>query len=236
MPYRKPYRNKRRIRRRWERKWRRNGRRRTFRPGRGLTPRVVHFQRSRTEMLILNNASAPTGWTAVDNGISVPLVFSLSQIPDSTDFINLFNSYKLVGVRMQGWYSNSVADSENQQSMVYWVGNSMGNVLATALDEQYFLDRPTHKKRVLVNSVGKPSFDLYMPLSQLSMIYQSSVNTDYGLSRPRYISTAETNTGHYGVSMHIRRLDGNNWTAGTTNPYPQMKVNYTYYFKCRGIS
>ena len=236
MPYRKPYRKKRQRRnRRGERRWRRQARR-NFRPARGLTPQVMSFKRSRTEMLILNNTSAPSGWTTVDNGISVPLVFSLSQIPDSTDFVNLFNSYKIVGIRMQGWYSNSVADSENQQSMVYWVGNSMGNVLGTALDEQYFLDRPTHKKRVLVNSMGKPSFDLYMKMSQLSQIYQSTVNTDYGLSRPRFISTGETTTGHYGVSMHIRRLDGNNWTAGTTNPYPQLKINYTYYFKCRGIS
>lgn len=199
-------------------------------------PRIIGFKRSRTEIITLNNTSAPSGWSLVDNGLAIPLVFSLSQIPDSTDFINLFNSYKLVGIRMQGWYSNTVAADSNQQSIMYYCGNSMGNVLGSELSEQYFLDRPSHRKRVLVNSTGKPSVDLYMRLSQLAMVYQSITNTDYGLIKPRFISTGETQTGHYGLNLLIKRLDNENWTTGTSHPYPQLKINYTYYFKCRGIS
>lgn len=206
-----------------------------------MAPRVLQFKRKWVTDLTLNSTSPPAGWTSLvaggENAISLAYVLSMAEIPNYANFTNLFDSYKLTGVRLQGYLSFTTASPENQsQSIIYMCRDHLGQNPATVLTEEWFNERPRSRKRVLCNSTGRPSFDIYMPLSQLNNVYQSVTNNDYTLARPRFISTNEVNTPHYGLNLMIKRLDNQPWTANTSNQYPTLKVFTTVYFQCRGIN
>lgn len=199
--------------------------------------RVIKFQRMSALDLQLNSTSPPTGWSGVDNGITSVVVVGLDSIPGYTDFQNLFESYRLTGLRIRGYYSGTVADRPHNQNVIMQIcPNYMGNVSATDLNEQWFLDRPRSKTLPLLNTEGKPSFDEYIPLTQLTQMYASVTNTDYALTSPHFIATSETDTPHYGFAIRIARVDGQTFTFGSSDPYPYLKLHYTYYLEMRGVA
>ena len=98
------------------------------------------------------------------------------------------------------------------------------------------MQRPRSRKKILSVTGGRPAFDIFMPVTNLSQTYAGAVNTDYTMVKPRFISTTEVDTSYYGMNLRIQRLDGLNWTAGTQNSYPTLKLFTTVYFQMRGIN
>lgn len=206
-----------------------------------MAPRVLQFQRKFSQDVVLNSLAPPTGWTSRsadgDECLTLNYVFSLNQIPDYTNFTNLFDSYCIKGVRLQGYFTATVSQSSSQaQTMLFYCRDHLGQSTASDLTEEWFNQRPRSKKRVLLNAMGKPAFDIYMPLTQLANTYHSLTNTDYVMRRPRFISTNEVSTPHYGFNLRLARVDGNRWTHGTSNQYPTLKMFTTVYFQMRGIN
>lgn len=206
-----------------------------------MAPRVLQFKRRFSDNLILNTGSPPLGWTSLsaggDEALTLAYVFSMAQIPNYANFTNLFDSYRIKGVRLQGYYSFTMAGPSSQaQTMLHYARDHLGQNTASVLTEDWYNERPRSRKRLLVNSVGRPSFDIFMPLSQLSNTYQSGVNTDYTMQKPRFISTNEVNTPHYGFNLRLARIDGQPWTANSSNQYPTLKLFTTVYFEMRGIN
>ena len=203
--------------------------------------RIINFKRTFENTLVLNSASPPTGFlntgVAGDNGIVSNYNINLNNIPNVSNFSNLFDSYRIKGVRIQGYCSFNVAAPNNQsQSIMYMCRDHLGQNPFTTLTEDWFVERPRSKKRLLVNSVGKASFDHFIPATQLSEVYASAVNTDYVQVKPKFISTNELDTPHYLCNLRIQRVDGQTWTHGTSNQYPTIKMYTTVYFQMKGIN
>ena len=206
-----------------------------------MAPRVLQFKRKFVSTLVLNTVAPPVGWTSLastgDEALVLNYVISMAQLPNYQNFTGLFDSYRIKGVRLQGYYSCSTTAPENQaQVMLYYCRDHLGQSTPAQLDEDWFNERPRSKKRLIVNSVGKPSFDIYMPLTQLANTYQSVTNNDYTMKRPRFISTNEVNTPHYGLNLRLQRIDGNPFTTASNNQYPTLKMFTTVYFEMRGIN
>lgn len=206
-----------------------------------MAPRVLQFKRKFVQDLILNTVTPPIGWTSLastgDEAIVLNYVISMAQLPGYANFTGLFDSYRIKGVRVQGYYSCSTTAPENQaQVMLYYCRDHLGQSTPAQLSEDWFLERPRSRKRLIVNSIGRPSFDIYMPLTQLANTYQSITNNDYTMKRPRFISTNEVNTPHYGLNLRLQRIDGNPFTTASSNQYPTLKMFTTVYFECRGIN
>ena len=156
-------------------------------------------------------------------------------IPDNLDFKNLFTAYRIKGVRIEGYYSNTGSDSTNQQTMLLWNQNWQG-ITTGVLTEQFFLDRPRSKRTLLLRATGKKAFDIYQPMRVLSTLYNSVTNSDYGTRKPMWIACNEDTTNHYGFNLRIQRVDGNTFTTGATVPYPSIKLITTWYMEFRGVS
>lgn len=204
-------------------------------------PRIINFKRTYVDTIILNTAVAPAGWTTLSAGGDHALVanynVSLSQIANYTNFTNLFDSYKISGVRLQAYIDYTSTDTvSHAQTILYSCRDHLGQNLPATLTEDWFLERPRSQKTLCINAVGKPAFDIFMPVSQLGLLYNSAVNTDYSLTKPKFISTNEPGTPHYGFNLRLQRVDNNNWTHGTANSYPTMKIYTTIYFALRGIN
>lgn len=213
--------------------------RRNFRKkriGSVLRPAVHRFKRVVQEISLLTTGEVPTNWTADVNALYRQFVFTLADLPDNTDFVNLFTSYRIKGVRIQGFFSNTQSITENQNVMMTFSNNWSGQTIVLTSD--YFNQRQATKRKLLLNGRGGTAFDIYMPMRQLSNVWSGSiVSNDYGTVKPKWIATTETGTPHYGINMRLERVDGQVYGSGAlVSTYPTLRVIHTYYIECRGVS
>lgn len=216
-------------------------RRRTIRKNsmpRVLQPKVHRFKRDIEETLILSGTVAPEGWT-MDGSFRIykNLAWALASVGDNTDFSNLFRQYRIKGARMKFYFSNTASDHtastsySNSQLMVRMAPNQRGD--GETLDNAYWQSIQAKKYKLALNG-GKP-LDVYMPLKQKNEIFGSaSVQTQYSMMRPKYVSTVASNVSHYGLNIAIERVDGQAFTTGSNNTQ-SCKVITTLYFEMRGV-
>ena len=206
---------------------------------RGMRPAVYPFKRSLSVTIGLNSSSPPEGWSVSGNNLYKNWGFSLAQLGSHTEFTQLFKYYKLAGVRVQLYFSNTNSNaresgsSPNQQIIMWMDTNKDGADLSASGLEATYLNSQTAKKRLCLKTTGKP-IDIYMPLRQQSMIYGGVGNTDYATVRPKWISTTEPATPHFGYKMMLQRVDGQAFTSGISNSQ-YCKIIQTLYFKCRKV-
>ena len=193
-------------------------------PSRGMRTSVYLFKRSYIETFPL--VEAPANWASSSDAIAQHTQFKLNDLNDHSDFVNLFGQYKIAGVRMQIYFSNSVSQS-NDQVMVYLAPNMTGDV-TSILDEQFFADNQSTKRRAGIVGSAKP-ITVYHRCSQLAQMYGGPVSTDYSRLKPRYVSTSEPTMPHFGSLMRIQMM--NNTSLSNVS----VKIFYTYMITCRQV-
>lgn len=230
MPYRKPY-----MKRKKKRVVKRIRRLPISRP---LRPKTYVFKRTISESF--NMTSPPSHWD-IEGSVGAPTaltatqVFSLADLGTSDpggyeDFTKLFAMYKINAVGIKMYFSSTAVQqvaSSGDQIIIYTAPNRIGRKDQT-LDENFFLANQSTKVRTAINSNGKP-FKLYQRVRQLSSMYASTANTDYATVKPRYISTGEALTPHYGLNIRMQLVNdlGISRTA--------VKILYTYYISCKQV-
>ena len=209
---------------------------RVGRPAISTIPSVYFFKRHHTETVMLSTGAPPDSWSVLNNGLGKQMVYSLSQLGDFTDFTNLFAQYKLTAIKMELLFSNSVSISNsgysNNQLLVYTDSNNIGTT--ETLPESLFLTSQTSRKRVCLTNSQYP-IKFYNKLRQLRETYNGPTGTDYAMSYPRWISTGESTTPHYGMNIRIQRVDGQAMPAVTGAPTQYMKIFTTYYIACKKV-
>lgn len=227
---------------------RRTGYRRLGRPSRGLSQSRYMFKRTTSEVVELD-ASPGAGFSVSDKGVYKHWVFSLNDAGlNVTNMTGMFRRYRINAVSLKMYFSqtqvapvntvtsipngssaSNILTNPNSQVLVYTTANRTGE--STAPTEESILNRQAKQVRTAING-GRP-ITVYMKLNQLSEVYNSSVNTDYTTVRPQFIGTGETGAPHYGMTMFIKRADGDDFTSGMNN---RQKVNIqaTYYLEFAG--
>lgn len=224
-----------------------NKKRRLVRVQRGLNTPAVHiFRRALTQTIILSTNTPPEGWSTSGNNLYKNWGFSLTSLGSYTEFTDLFKYYKLSGARVQMYFSNTnssaagIGDTTagnynpNSQIMMHIDTNNDGADLASSGLEQTYLDSQTAKKKLCLNTIGKP-IDIYMPLKQQSVLY-GTTSDDYAIVKPKWISTTEPTTPHFGFKMMLQRVDGQNFSGPTTMANSQYcKIITTLYLQTKKV-
>lgn len=230
------------ARRPWRKKSNFRKKKQLARPQRGLNNPSVHiFRRSVTQTIQLSTTSVPEGWYASGNNLYKNWGFSLSGLGSHQEFVDLFKYYRLKGARVQMYFSNTGSQPTmgsnmyypNSQVLLHLDTNRDGEDSSTSGLEQTYLNSQTAKKRLCLRNDGRP-VDIYMPLRQQSMIYGGTANTDYATVRPRWISTNEPLTPHFGFKTMLQRVDGQPFAGITTNTQ-YVKITTTIYFQCKKV-
>lgn len=212
-----------------------------------MRPRTYNFTRSFVETIDLNSTSPPTGWTAVENGLTRSQPFKISDLPDYAEFQALFSQYRLLAVKQEFFFADTASvnvqkttvgtvynNSGNKQIMMYTCPNSVGANNAASLTEQFFMQSQCVKKRLCLNSSGFP-IKVYTKLKQLSSVFSAELgNKDYAKSKPRFVSTGEVQTEHYGIDMRLQRVDGEEFSFGGS-VYPKVKIVTKVYLQTRQV-
>lgn len=223
--YRKrPYRKRRYVRKR-------KSKSRLGRPSRGLSQSVYLFKRRRQEVVQLNAAVLPAGWQLVNAGVCREWSFALSDLTDFQEFVNLFDLYKITACKVEIFMSNSLANANLNENLICYAAPSRSGQTPT-MDEDYFLNKQASKKKYAYVGSARP-VTYYMKLNQLAMVYGQPTGvppsvTDYATIRPRWVSTQEPTTEHYGLDTRIQLVNN------TSLPNAFMKVVMTYYIACKG--
>lgn len=195
---------------------------------------IYQFKRSMTETLQLDNTNVPSGWSADGNAIYKQFVFTLDQLPNYTEFTALFASYKNCAVKQEIYFSNTNSVDTNSRLLLYYDNNPQGET--KVLTESHYLQTQTSRKR-LVATTSRAPIKFYTKLKQLNVVYHQMTPTplvDYTMQYPRYISTSEPTTPHYGINMRIQRVD--NQPFGTDLSHFQfVKIITTVYVTCKRV-
>lgn len=212
-----------------------------MKPQRGLKPAEHIFRRCLTQTIQLDTTAVPEGWYASGNNLYKNWGFSLSSLGSFQEFTDLFKFYKILGARVQLYFSNTGSVPtmgsnmyySNSQILMHFDTNTDGADSSESGLEATYLNSQTAKKRLCLNSLGKP-IDLYMPLRQQSQMYGGAANTDYAVVKPRWIATTEPTTPHFGFKTMFQRVDGQAFGSIQTNKQ-SVKIVTTLYFKCKKV-
>ena len=118
----------------------------------------------------------------------------------------------------------------NSQILVMYGPNMTGAVQTT--DAPYFQDLQASKRKLALNG-GKP-ITLYTKVKQLNHITATTLNTDYAVQNPRWVSTGETGTAHFGLNVCFQKADAGMFASDSTN-YQSCRIETTYYIACKGV-
>ncbi len=210
-------------------------------PRRALSaPRPYFFKRMLTHTATLT--ASDDFWVSQGANLGRAFAFSLSELQGDTDFSNLFKYYRLKGARVRIYFSNTgsmpvalstgVVSTPNTQILVT-IDRNMNGETSDVANEAHYLQSQTAKRIIALGGDRKP-VDIYMPLKQGNLVYQTSSLTNNTLQNPKWLSTSNPDTPHWGYNVMLQRIDGENFTAGINNEQ-SVKILTTLYFQCKKV-
>lgn len=204
---------------------------------RPMKQKIYAFKRDLEETIQISQAPLPEGWTANGNYISKQFAWTLGSmgLTSVAEFQALFSQYKLAGVRLKFFFSNTVSGTDgadhysNAQLIVRMANNQDG--IADTLNSQYW--RETQAKKTVTALNGGRPLDIYMPLKvQGEVIATSGGNRT--IKPPTYLPISDTAVPHHGLNISIERADGQSFSANHNN-FQYVRIQQTLYFKMKGV-
>lgn len=194
-----------------------------------IMPSVYKYKRTNQETV--NWGVSTIGWDHFPggDGISRGWAFSLQNVLGHAQFTSLYSEYKLHGVRLQIIPAYNVVTSRDSSQLVMWTSLARSGYQVDSVLELQQIQ--ALRKRIVFRDT-KP-VDIYMKFNLLSEIYNSTVppNTDYAITKPKWLSTQEPSTPHYGLNTTFTTVDGSN----IVDENYRFKIYYTIYFSMRGV-
>lgn len=199
-------------------------------------PQIYQYSRGRTFNIDLKDQSGHAGLTLTsDGGVVWNLEAALSELPDHTEFTNLYSQYRLKALQIKFYpiiSETTLGVSENL--LIRSTTSRTGRALGAANTEADWLQLQKAKTRVMPRG-GRP-ITFYMKLNQLSKMFSdvASGTEDYTVVSPKFISTTETSCPHYGMQF---RFDCTSFATmnNIANGNGQFKVEMKYYLQCRKV-
>lgn len=209
------------------------------RPPRRALSRPLPYRFKRTMSQTVNLAPSDSFWHSEGTNIGKAFAFSLSSLDDHSDFQDLFKYYRLKGARVRIYFSNTgstvISGSSNfpNTQILVTIDRNLNGETTNVANEAHYLQSQTAKRFVALGGDRKP-VDIYMPLKQGNLVYQTATATNNTMINPKYISTEQIDTPHWGYNMMLQRVDGSGFSDGHSN-YQAIKVLTTLYLECKKV-
>lgn len=230
-------------------------------PGRGLKQSVYLFKRSFTDTILLNDPSrggtiAPEAhvgayWVNINDrtdpsspggqtdGVMMRLQCKFNNLPNWTEFSNLFNQFKMTGIKVecipQYTQSSAVVSSQRAQALAYIMPYNFTRerTAQNAIWEKVCLETQACKKRTIWKD--DKSFSVYSKLKVPGPLVADEATAGTwvpSLSKSKWFGfdNASVACYHYGLNMRFQPINYSSF-ATTQN----VKLIYTVYFACKGV-
>ncbi len=212
---------------------------------RHLVPKTYYFNRSQVFDLNLSTLSEITPQAGFfnfsnDDGRDACVAqyrFKLSDVPDWTEFENLFTFYKIPAVSLKMYPSCGIgggSSRDNSQCIIYTMNHDgRFGPLATATHEEDFLMSQVCQKRLLLSNNTATLITFYQKLKQAIDSDHPGGSTISIMQSPKWIPFGTTNNPqdvyHYGCTQRMQPI--NNLSL----PNVQIKLVIKYYIMCRQV-
>lgn len=200
----------------WGKK-RRYSRRRNVRRSKTIGRTLIHNFKRTYELFFHDPVGAGVTFRAIG--------FRLSDVPSVTDFINLYDNFRINKVKLKFYYDvDGIVDPGRGCGWLTSVIDFTDIVPCASLNEMY------EYRTCKITSLAKCNerHTLYFTPKVASEIYKTSVTTAYTTPRKNpWISTSDTTTPHFGLKY---ATDGQG--IGTE---AALKCLCTMYFQCKSV-
>lgn len=154
------------------------------------------------------------------------LTFALSNLPDSSDFTNLFDQYRIMAVAVQFVPTFTGSDMNPSSSTpylqpLYTCIDYDDNT--SPVDENYMLCKDTMKM-----TRGHHTHRRYFTPAISSETYKTAVTTGYSTLRKQWLDCTDSTIPHFGLKYFI---EANNITATTL----RYKIYAKLYMQFKGV-
>lgn len=207
-------------RRRYRRTYRRVGIRRSRFPRRRVN-RFRRRPRRYTQNTVysfkktVNVQSIVSGSTGTSRAYS----FALSDVPGFATYTDLYDFYKIVGVKIMFVPRQTEQNNQIYLGMFHYVVDYNDSNAVDSAEE--IMSRQGSRMRYMV---GRP-FSLYVKPRIAAMAYESGGSTGYYAERPRWMNTNDPTVPHYGLKVFLTQP-----SVGTTTD-----VYLTYWVRFKGV-
>lgn len=191
--------------------------------------RQVHiFKRS----TYLGNITASISALGVPTPVGNAYAFSLSQLPNVSDFTNLFDQYKITGAKLQ----ITPACSEGILSPLAGTAQPLGFSRVHSVIDYDDTSAPSSEDQLLEYGSHKSTAPFqthtrFIKPKVLQEVYRSTLGTAYAPKSGQYLDVAYPDIPHYGMKVWI--------SAPNTNPGTAQSITYkvylTLYVTCKNV-
>lgn len=147
-------------------------------------------------------------------------IFKLSSVVDPTDFTNLYDKYKILGVKLRIMMQSNSATVAGQSVLPIISYAADHDDAATPSNLYTITTKAGYKTKVL--GVNKSYIDVYIKPKPAVAMYQGTFS-GYGITGQPWCNSANPDIQHYGFKFWI-----NNFYM-PTNGMNQIEIQPTYY-------
>lgn len=178
----------------------------------------------------LGTITASINTLGVPTPIATSYSFALSQLPNVSEFSNLFDQYKITGAKLsltpaltEGIVSPLTSSAATLgYSRVHSVIDFDDATFPTSEDQ--LLEYGSHKSTAPFQSHSR-----FIKPKVLHEVYRSAIATAYSPRSSSYLDMAYTDVPHYGMKVWVSAPNTPGGTAGSVS----YKVYQTLYFTCK---
>lgn len=155
--------------------------------------------------------------------------FQLNACQEYSDFTQLFDRYKITGVKLKFMYqANSISNN------TFGSPSAPMPLLTYAFDADDAVAPPSrtsvqvkqYAREKLLN--GNRPFSVYYKPRISKLVYNNALASAYTSSKPEWIDCGNVSVPHYGIKMWI-----NNWLADAAQSNCKLTIQPIYYLSCR---
>lgn len=155
--------------------------------------------------------------------VGASIQFALNSTTDFGDFTNLFDRYKITGIKLKFLYQCNLANADsttgtNSLPLLSYSFDADDAAVPGTIEE---VQRKQYCKQKILN--GNYSFSTFIKPRVLKQVYLTGLTDGYNSAPACWIDSAQPGVPHYGLKMWL-----NNWTPGATK-LNQLTITPTYY-------
>lgn len=232
-----------------------NKTRQVFKPHKGISRSVIPFTREKETYCRLDTlaglddgAGTYISMVRADGGIVGRIRIRLNNLPNSSEFTNLFKEYKLNYLKLTFIPAGNIAATTtyvnerdgaaqailgNKQVLIRTCLNRTGEVPDATDTIDNWSQIQAKKQWVLARD--KPT-TITCKLNQLKIVERGAGLNSTSTAKPTYISTDLADVNHYGLNLRFDSLDGTAINAANGDIWPKFRVISKVYFTCKGVA
>ena len=197
---------------------------------RPIKQNIHFFKRTHSEE---HDIKPSNGILFVANTMAITGAFQLSYLPNYSDFTNLFDEYRIVGISIKWIFTANNANYISQNT------NNIDAVCGLPL-LHYCIDTNSASPAATINAMreyntykvrrlDKPC-KVYIRPSVASAVYDSAATWGYTSTRKPWIDTSTPTVDYYGIKWAIDPV----YTAYAYE-IGAVEIIYTYYVQCKVV-